>query len=441
MSDNKDKETTKSPVEFDSESTIELDISKLNSGDPTPTDEHSSDDNPDKTIDGLEEVDNLNAGEGDEYMPETAEKRDESDDIFDLNISDLPDEESGEETGFPAGNSTPATDELPLLESPDDKEPQPVIELTEEMLNEPEGRDDQVAEDIADDLDSPELSTSENDLLSEAINEITEENSVTDKTTANDIETPDLTSSETDSISAAGAGDAGEEEQTPEIDVEVVIPPETETAAVEPIEDPVAEEATKSGSGGSNTIALLFGILGIAAGGFGAWMAFDATDKVADLERRIQTLSVADSDSKNHDIADIQQRLAKVERRLTGTPTLEAAAPLGATPAMESTPSEPAEEAISQPVPVTPQTPIASAPSKGDWVVNISSHAKEDLATKENARLQSLGLNSEIHTARVRERTWYRIQITGFASKDEAKAKLKDLQQHSGIKDAWIGKR
>ena len=436
MSDNKDKETTKSPVDFDSESTIELDISKLNSGAPTSTDEHSSDDDPDKTIDGLEEIDDLNAGEADEYMPETAEK---SDDMFDLNISDLPDEESGEESEFPAGSSTPVTDELPLLESPDDKEPQPVIELTEEMLNEPEGRDDQVAEDITDDPGSPELSTSENDLLSEVINEITEENSVTDTTTANDIETPDLTTSETDSISAAGVSDVGEEDQIPEIDVEVAIPPEAE--AVEPMEEPVAEEATKSGSGGSNTIPLLFGILGIAAGGFGAWMAFDATGKVADLERRIQALAAADSDSKNHGIADIQQRLAKVERRLTGTPTLEAAAPLGATPAVESTPSEPAEEAASQPVPVTPQTPVSSAPSKGDWVVNISSHAKEDLATKENTRLQSLGLNSEIHTARIGERTWYRIQITGFASKNEAKAKLKYLQQHSGIKDAWIGKQ
>lgn len=441
MSDSKDKDTTKPPAEFDSESTIELDISKLNSGAPTSTDEHSPDDNSDETISDLMEIDeNLM---GDDYMPETAEKRDESDDMFDLNISDLPDEESGEENELPTRNATQATDELPLLESPDDKEPQPVIELTEEMLNEPEGRDDQAAEDIADDPDSPELSTSENDLLSEATNEITEENSVTDETAVHDAETPDLTASETNSISAAGAGDVGEEEKIPEIDVEVVIPPEAEAAAVETMQEPVAEEATKSGSGGSNTIPLLFGILGIAAGGFGAWMAFDATGKVVDLERRIQTMAAADSGSKSRDIdiADIQQRLAKVERRLTGTPTLEAAAPLGATPAVESTPSEPVEKAVSQAVPVTPQTPVSSTPSKGDWVVNISSHAKEDLATRENARLQSLGLNSEIHTARVRERTWFRIQITGFASKNEAKAKLKDLQQYSGIKDAWIGKR
>lgn len=441
MSDNKDKDATESSAEFDSESTIELDISKLGIATSTSTDEHSSDNDSDETISDLMEIDeNLL---GDDYMPETAEKREESDDMLDLDISDLPDEDTGEEDEFLIKNSTPATDELPLLESPDDEELQPVIELTEEMLDEPENADDQAVKDMVNDLDSPELSTSENDLLSEAINEITEESSITDKATINDTGTPEPATMETNSISAATAAikDVGEEEKIPEIEVEVVIPPEPETTAVEAAEEPVAEPVTKPGSGGSNTIPLLFGLLGIAAGGFGAWMAFDATGKVADLERRIQTLSATDSDSQSRDITDIQQRLGKVERRLTGTPTLEAAAPLGAALAVKSAPSEPAEEAVPQPVPATPQVPISSAPSNGDWVVNISSHAKEELATKENARLQSLGLNSEIHTARVKERTWYRIQITGFASKDEAKAKLKDLKQHSGIKDAWIGKR
>jgi cell division septation protein DedD len=439
MPDNKDEETTKSPVEFDSESTIELDISKLSGVSPSSTDEHSSDDELDKTIDGLGSANDLNAGEGDEYMPETVEK---SDDMFDLDISDLPDEEAVEENEFLAEDPAPATDELPLLESPGDEEFQAVVELTEEMLDEPENRDDQMVEDTANNLDTPELSTGENELLSEAINEFAEKNAVANKTAVNDPETPELTSAETNSVSEAGTNDVGEEGQIPEIDVEVVIPSEPETVAVEPMEEPVVEPATKPGSGGgSNTIPLLFAILGIAAGGFGAWMALDATGKVADLERRIQILSATSNNSQDHDITDIQQRLAKVERRLTGTPTLEAAAPLGAAPTVDSTPSEPVKEAVLQPLPVTPQTPISSVPSKGDWVVNISSHAKEDLATKENRRLQSLGLNSEIHAARVRERTWYRIQITGFASKDEAKAKLKSLQQYSGIKDAWIGKR
>jgi cell division septation protein DedD len=406
MSDNKDKGAKEPPVEFDSESTIELDISKLGIVTSTSTDEHSSDNDSDETISDLMEInENLL---GDDYMPETAERREESDDMLDLDISDLPDEDTGEEEEFLIKNPTPVTDEPPRPESPDDEELQPVIELTEEMLDEPEGRDDQAVEDMADDPDTPGLTTTE-------INSI--------------------------SAATATAGDIGEDEKIPEIEVEVVIPPQPETAAIEAVEEPVAEPATKPGSGGLNTIPLLFGILGIAAGGFGAWMAFDATGKVADLERRIQILSATSNHSQDHDITDIQQRLAKIERRLTGTPTLEAAAPLGAPPTIESTPLEPADEAISQPLPVTPQTSISSAPSNGDWVVNISSHAKEELALREIARLQSLGLNPEINRARVKERTWYRIQITGFASKDEAKAKLKNLQQYSGIKDAWIDKR
>ena len=476
MSDNKDKDATESSVEFDFDSTVELDLSKL--GIATSADEHSLDDDFDETLNGLMEIDELlkeesspvsetdnheqelssealdfdelNAGiedlmepaeeanknfMGDEYMPETTEKREESDDMFDLDISDLPDEdaEEEEENEFLIKHSASAADERPPLELPNDEEIQPLVELTEEMLDQPEETDDQAISDLADDF----LSTRENDLLSEAVNEFAEKNSGIDKTIVNDAETPELTTTETDIISAA-ATDIDEEEDIPEIEVEAVISPQPETPAVESAEEPVAEPAR---GGGSNTIPLLFGILGIAIGGFGAWMAFDATGKVADLERRIQTLSAMNNNSQNHDIADIQQRLGKVERRLTGMPTIEAAASLGATSTIESAPLEPVQEPALQLAPITPKTPISSDSSKGDWVVNASSHTNEELATKESARLLNLGLNPEVHTATIKGRTWYRVQITGFASKDEAKAKLRDLQQRLGIKGAWIGKR
>jgi len=472
MSDNRDKDATEPSVEFDFDSTVELDLGKL--GLDTSTDKRSLDDDFDETLNGLMEIDELlkeesspasepenheqelssealdfdelNAGiedimepaeeadenfMGDESLPETAEKREESDDMFDLDISNLPDEDAEEENEFLTNHSDPVTDELPPLESPDDEELQPVVELTEEMLDQPEEIDDQAISDLADGF----LSTRENDLLSEAVNEFTEKNSGIDKTIVNDAETPELTTTETDFISAATTDIDEEDEDIPEIEVEAVIPPQPETPAVE---EPVAEPVR---GGASNTIPLLFGILGIATGGFGAWMAFDANGKVADLERRIQSLSAIDNHSQNHDIADIQQRLGKVERRLTGMPTIEAAAPLGAASTIESAPLEPVkEETVLQLPPITPKTPISSDSSKGDWVVNVSSHTNEELATKESARLLNLGLNPEVHTATIKGRTWYRVQITGFASKDEAKAKLRDLQQRLGIKGAWIGK-
>ncbi|MCF7820886.1 MAG: SPOR domain-containing protein [Mariprofundaceae bacterium] len=488
MSDNKDGDTTKSPVEFDSESTIELDISKLGIvTSPSANEDPPDDDLDDVDIDDLMEIyDNLKkevppatgpdsheqdsshadvdfgklnaedipepAGEADEnlaggeYLPETAEKPVDSDHMFDLSISDLPDEDAEEESEFLTGNSAAASDEPPLMGSTDDEALQPVVELTEEML----------ADSGDSDPDSPELSTGENDLLSEAVHKFSDGSSASAATDNHDADDLDLTTREISVTAAAEATakdvyDDEEEEEIPEIDVELVAPPEPETTADNPTEEPVADVARKPGSGGSNAIPVLFGILGLAAGGFGGWMAFDATEKVADLERRVQTLSVADSDSKSRDMADIQQRLGKIERRLMGAPTLEAAAPLGTTQHVEGRPPEPAEMVASQPEPaeeivlqsepVTPQTPISPTPSNGDWVVNISSHANEEMATRENARLQGLGLNSEIHAAQIRERTWYRIQITGFASKDEAKAKLRELRQYSGIEDPWIGKQ
>ncbi|MDT8376869.1 MAG: SPOR domain-containing protein [Mariprofundaceae bacterium] len=487
MSDNKDKDATESPVEFDFDSTVELDISKFVNVAPNSTDELPFDE--ETSIDGLMEIyehlkkdgtpaiepdsiheqdpshdtvsfDALSADFedipdpveeadenllGGEYLPETATTREESDDIFNLDISDLPDEDTGDEDELLAGNANPATGEQPPLESPDDDEEfRPLIELTEEMRYRPEDTDDQAVPDMADDPDAPELTTRENDLLSEAVSDFAEKNSGIDKTITNNAETPELTTREINVISAATetTGNIDGEEEIPEIEVEAVFPPQSDTAAAGVAEEPAMDPAAASGGGRSNTIPLLFAVLGIAAGGFGAWMAFDATGRVADLERRIQHLSAANNDSQSHDIADIRQRLDKIERRLTGTPTIEAAAPLGAEPAtVQGAAVEPVEEAVLQSEPITPQTPVSSAPPNGDWVVNISSHAKEDLAIRENARLQSLGLNTEIHTARIKERTWYRVQITGFASKDEAKAKLMDLQKYPDIKGAWIGKK
>ena len=508
MSDNKDKDTAEPSVEFDFDSTVELDLDKLGIVSSPPTDKPSLDADFDETLNGLMEIDELlneevapisepglqeqepssdsldfddvetgieellePDGEAEEYMPEMTEKHEESDDIFDLDISDLPDEDAGDKNELLAGSSAQPTEEQPLSGSPNNKEPQPVVELTKEMLDEPEETYDQTIKDMADDF----LSSHENDLLSEVVNEFAEKNAGTGKTVTDDAGMPELTTTETNIISDATAaiGDVGEyvneydeeeDDDLPEIDVTATIPPKPETRSEEALGRYVKKSPPLAGRGGPNAIPLLFAVLGIAAGGFGAWVAFDATEKVATLERQIQSMARTGSSPQSQDITDIQQRLAKVERRLSGMPTLEAAAPLGVesamvpsepvkepamqpaaplnadSPVVNSRP-EPVKEPARQPTPITPQTPIAPASSIGDWVVNVSSHANRELAISENVRLKAQGLNPEVHTAVIRGRTWYRVQVTGFASKDEAKSSLKDLQQRLGIQGAWIGKR
>ncbi|MFC1536953.1 SPOR domain-containing protein [Pseudomonadota bacterium] len=508
MSDNMDKDTAEPSVEFDFDSTVELDLDKLGLVSSPPTDKPPLDADFDETLNGLMEIDELlneevapisepatqkqepssdsldfdevdtgieellePAGEADEYMPEMAEKREESDDIFDLDISDLPDEDAGDENELLAGNFAQPAEVQSLPDSPNDEEPQAVVELTEEMLDEPEETDDQAIKDLADDF----LSTRENDLLSEVVNEFAEKNARAGKPTTDDAGMPELTTTETNIVSDATAAiedideyvDEYDEEDDglPEIDVTATIPPKPETGSEEALSRYVKQSSPIAGRRRSNAIPLLFATLGIAAGGFGAWVAFDATEKADALERRIQSMARTGNYPQSHDITDIQQRLAKVERRLSGMPTLEAAAPLGVEPAMVSpepvkeptvqpaapleagssvvnSRPEPLKEAVVQPpAPITPQTPIAPTSSIGDWVVNVSSHANRELATKENGRLKAQGLNPEVHTAEIRGRTWYRVQVTGFTSKDEAKASLKDLQQRLGIQGAWIGKR
>lgn len=240
------------------------------------------------------------------------------------------------------------------------------------------------------------------------------------------VETPELTTTETNVLADATAAikEIAEEEKEMATQ-ELAAPPESQTPAEQ--------------SNGSNLLPILMGLMGIAAGGFGAWMAFDATNQVADLERQIQNMNPAAKSEQAQKISAIQQRLTKIERRLTGTPTIEAAAPLGST---TSKPEKAMPETKAVVKVITPQTRVIETDAKaGGWVVNLSSHAKESLAKREQVRLQNIGLNAQVHTALVKDRTWYRVQITGFANIDEAKAQLRDIQQKSGIKGAWIGKK
>ena len=74
-------------------------------------------------------------------------------------------------------------------------------------------------------------------------------------------------------------------------------------------------------------------------------------------------------------------------------------------------------------------------------MINISSHVNEKAANKEKARLIKLGLSAEVHSATIKNKVWYRVQVIGFATKNEAKAQLRTIEQRTGIKGAWVGKK
>lgn len=319
----------------------------------------------------------------------------------------------------------------------------PVIELTEEMLDEPE---QSTSNEIVSD-EMGRLSPIPGDHAKNSNEDREEDVGDSPKGSLDSIaETPGLTTTETNILAGATAAihEIAEEEKKMHKD----------EGMKEPVgQFPVAPAVTKGG-GSSSTLPTMLALLAIAAGGFGAWMAWDASNRIADLESQVRNLQSAKENAANRqNIADIQQRLTKVERRLTGTPTIEAAATLGegaAEPATDTPTKE--ETAVAQEMAVaksgepaakaiTPETKVAQPQPAGDWVVNLSSHVKESAATSEKARLIKMGLNAEVHSATIKNKVWYRVQIIGFATKDEAKKQLRDIQQRSGIQGAWVGKK
>lgn len=332
----------------------------------------------------------------------------------------------------------------------DTEDSAPVIELTEEMMDEP-------MESISNERGSGETVSDEMGRLPHEagsiddhadMNQEEENTDLSSENPDNIAEMPGLTTTETNILAGAAAAihEIAEEEKMHK----------TEAMMESEGRHPVAPaHADPKRGGSSSALPTILALLAIAAGGFGAWTAWESSNRIADLETQIRNMQSAKADSVNRqNIIDIQQRLTKVERRLTGTPTIEAAATLGedaAEPEATDAPSAEATTAAQEmaiargDVPaakaITPETKMAQSQPAGDWVVNLSSHVKESAAATEKARLVKMGLNAEVHSATIKNKVWYRVQIVGFTTKEEAKRQLRDIQQRSGISGAWVGKK
>jgi len=89
--------------------------------------------------------------------------------------------------------------------------------------------------------------------------------------------------------------------------------------------------------------------------------------------------------------------------------------------------------------PIQSVQPVAKNRSTG-WVIVIASVATRAAAEKALKGLKANGINAEVKPTTVKGRPWYRIRISGFASRQEANAKKASLQKQHGIKDTWIHK-
>lgn len=150
------------------------------------------------------------------------------------------------------------------------------------------------------------------------------------------------------------------------------------------------------------------------------------------LEARISSLEQHSSQQRekfNQQIKGLQQQLSSLTSQLAKQtrrqqPTRHAATPM-------------TKRNTSAHRPVTAQV---SPTSNAEWVINLASVGSKLAASKALSRYKTQGIPAEIYSTVVRGKTWYRLRIVGFASKQEANTQKHYLASKHGIKDAWIQK-
>ena len=264
---------------------------------------------------------------------------------------------------------------------------------------------------------------------------------------------------------------------TPEFDVDAVMEENEKVEAedsskIEEINDdyqmgtsdmmPVTSEekpkAMPVESKSSNKASLITGTVGLLIGLSGTWMAFTANNQVQTLEQQLQAVN-----------AQLQSQVVK-NAKLSEKLRLSVVAPAKETTQIETTQIETAQETTAEPmiepeeqktaevkpmqpeVPVevanapkvvTPQTPVKPdipAVRTGDWIVNVSSETTRETAETMQASLNASGANCTVSEAEINGRIWYRVQVVGFDSKEQANDYVKQIEQQRGVQSAWVAK-
>ncbi len=77
----------------------------------------------------------------------------------------------------------------------------------------------------------------------------------------------------------------------------------------------------------------------------------------------------------------------------------------------------------------------------GTWVINLASLQRKVDAEHFVIQANSKGVAAEINQATVRGKKYWRVQVPGFSSANEARTKVSEVQSKLGLKDVWILQR
>ena len=178
----------------------------------------------------------------------------------------------------------------------------------------------------------------------------------------------------------------------------------------------------------------------------------------AQWEQQQMAAAQADSPAKPQPISAARRSHKAPTATLAGVTTQAVAEPLVASVA------KPTSKPASRPAPtpdtrtqsvatsVKPASPPVAAASKrstakaaarrnGPWVVNLLSVSSRSEANREVKRLKRMDIHAEIQSAKVKQQTWYRIQVTGFATAAAAQDFGDRIAVQTGLKGAWAARK
>jgi len=77
----------------------------------------------------------------------------------------------------------------------------------------------------------------------------------------------------------------------------------------------------------------------------------------------------------------------------------------------------------------------------GEWTINLASLQTRKQAENFKSKAGMKGFDTSIQQATVKGRQYWRVQVTGLSSLDEAKSRGEAIKQRLGLKDIWISRQ
>jgi cell division protein FtsN len=86
------------------------------------------------------------------------------------------------------------------------------------------------------------------------------------------------------------------------------------------------------------------------------------------------------------------------------------------------------------------EAPVSSR-HEGQWVINLASLGSRQQAENFQSKAGMKGFDTSLQQATVRGKEYWRVQVTGLATRNEAEARGEAIKQRLGLKEIWISKR